>query len=66
MCSFRRQVTPKRSVTASSDDEDNRLLECAEAAQADLRVTGNPRHFPASLENTRIVTARDFLTELGF
>jgi|SRR5271165_1348006 len=59
-------VTPDRTLTISPDDEDNRVLECAQAAGADFLVTGNPRHFPASLGSTRIVTPRDFLTELGF
>ena len=59
-------VTPVHSITVSTDDEDNRLLECAEAAQADFLVTGNRKHFPTFLHRTRIVTAREFLTELGF
>ena len=59
-------VAPVGSLTISSDDEDNRLLECAQAGQADFLVTGNPRHFPAQLGETRIVIARDFLRELGF
>jgi putative PIN family toxin of toxin-antitoxin system len=59
-------VTPVHSITVSTDDEDNRLLECAEAAQADFLVTGDRKHFPAFLDRTRIVTAREFLTELGF
>ena len=59
-------VTPERTLAISRDEEDNRLPECAEAAGADFLVTGNPRHFPASLENTRVMTPRDFLAELGF
>jgi|SRR5271157_24942 len=59
-------VTPEHTLTISPDEEDNRLLECAEAARAEFLVTGNPKHFPASFENTRVVTPRDFLTELGF
>ena len=54
------------TLTVLTDDEDNRLLECAEAAQADFLVTGNRKHFPAFLHRTRIITAREFLTELGF
>ncbi|MGH9639364.1 MAG: PIN domain-containing protein, partial [Bryobacteraceae bacterium] len=58
-------VAPIRRLAISADDEDNRILECAEAAQADFLVTGNARHFPASLDNTRIINARNFLTRLG-
>src|SRR5271165_6362182 len=42
-------VTPDRTLAISPDEEDNRLLECAQAAGANFLVTGNPRHFPASL-----------------
>jgi putative PIN family toxin of toxin-antitoxin system len=59
-------VRPEETVSISPDEEDNRLLECAQSAQADFLVTGNPRHFPASFGSTRIISARDFLTELGF
>ena len=59
-------VAPVRTLTISPDEEDNRLLECAEASQADFLVTGNPKHFPARFEKTRIMLPRDFLTELDF
>ncbi len=39
-------VNPMRELAACSDEEDNRVLECAEAAGADFLVTGNKRHFP--------------------
>ncbi len=59
-------VAPRRTIAVSPDDEDNRLLECADAAQADFLVTGNLKHFPASWEKTRVVTPRDFLAQLAF
>ena len=59
------EVTPTRTLRISRDEEDNRLLECAEAAHADFLVTGNPKHFPARFENTRILSPRAFLIELG-
>jgi putative PIN family toxin of toxin-antitoxin system len=49
-------------VRASSDDDDNRFLECAEAAAADYLVTGNLRHYPDIWGATRIVNARAFLS----
>jgi uncharacterized protein len=54
-------VSPTRKVTASRDPDDNRFLECAEAANADYFVTGNKRHFPTTYKNTFIVDAREFL-----
>jgi putative PIN family toxin of toxin-antitoxin system len=58
-------VTPARRVETSPDDDDNRLLQCAEAAGADFLVTGNQKHFPKLFGDTRVVAPRDFLTELG-
>ena len=59
-------VTPKNAISASPDENDNRFLECADGAKADFLVTGNPRHFPMSMGSVRIITAREFLTELGY
>ena len=59
-------VAPKHTISISQDYEDNRLLECAVAAQADFLVTGNLKHFPDAFENIRIATPRDFLVELGY
>jgi uncharacterized protein len=35
------KVTPTKRLQISSHDDDNRFLECAEAAKADYLVTGN-------------------------
>lgn len=40
-------VNPEETLAVSSDESDNRFLECAVAAEADYLVTGNKRHFPA-------------------
>jgi putative PIN family toxin of toxin-antitoxin system len=58
-------VSPTRRVRVSRDTDDNRFLECAEAADADYLVTGNKRHFPASYRNCRVVGAREFLDLIG-
>lgn len=59
-------VTPTTSVTAASDPDDNIFLECAAAANAQFLVTGNLGHFPREVwEQTRIVTARQFLGDIG-
>lgn len=63
ICEF---VHPEGRLAISEDEDDNRLLECAQAARADFLVTGNRKHFPDRLDSTRIVSPREFLTELGF
>ncbi len=55
-------VEPQARVSASVDDDDNRFLECAEAAKAEYLITGNLRHYPAEWGATRIVNARAFLS----
>ena len=59
-------IVPRQRLTLSSDEEDNRLLECAQAAKADFLVTGNRKHFPGRMDEVRILSPREFLTELGF
>jgi putative PIN family toxin of toxin-antitoxin system len=54
-------VIAASTAHAASDEDDNRFLECASAAQAEYLVTGNLRHYPAQFESTRIVNARGFL-----
>jgi putative PIN family toxin of toxin-antitoxin system len=54
-------VKPKGTVTIIEDEPDNRLLECARAADADYLVTGNTKHFPPRFEGTRIVTPKQFI-----
>jgi putative PIN family toxin of toxin-antitoxin system len=54
-------VALTRTRSVSSDESDNRFLECAEAASADFLVTGNKRHFPKQWKTTRVVNARELL-----
>ena len=49
-------------VQASIDEDDNRFLECAEAAGADFLITGNLRHYPPNWGRTRIINARTFVS----
>ena len=51
-------VRPTVATRACADPDDNMFLECAATAGAQYLVTGNLKHFPASLGETRIVTAR--------
>lgn len=54
-------VVPSRRLEVSSDPDDNRFLECADAARADYLVTGNLRHFPKFWKKTKIITPREFI-----
>jgi putative PIN family toxin of toxin-antitoxin system len=58
-------VKPAHLVSESTDDADNRFLECAEAARADFLVTGNKRHFPKRWKKTQVVNARELLAMIG-
>ncbi len=52
------RVIPSGRLSISPDPDDNRLYECAEAAQAEYLVTGNTKHFPRGHGKTAIVTPR--------
>jgi putative PIN family toxin of toxin-antitoxin system len=56
------RVRPSKRITWSTDDEDNRVLECLQEAHAEYLITGNLRHFPAEWEGAKIVNARTFLS----
>jgi putative PIN family toxin of toxin-antitoxin system len=60
-----RTVRPKRRLTVSSHGDDNRIYECAAAANAHYIVTENTRHFKEPYKTTRIVNARQLLKLLG-
>ena len=57
-------VEPIQHVSESSDEADNRFLECAEIGSADYLVTGNTSHFPKKWGKTQVVTIRRFLEVL--
>ena len=59
------RTTPGEVVSAASDEDDNRFLECAAAAEAQWLVTGNLKHYPAEFGVTRMVNARGFANETG-
>ncbi|HXP89267.1 MAG TPA: putative toxin-antitoxin system toxin component, PIN family [Bryobacteraceae bacterium] len=56
-------VHPVRGLSGCRHDDDNRFLECADAAGAGFLITGNQRHFPARWKQTQIVNARQFLEQ---
>lgn len=55
---------PRQRVIAAADPDDNKFLECAEAARAEYLVTGNKRHFPPAWKSTRVVNARELIAAL--
>ena len=54
-------VRPSYKLELTSDPEDNKFIECADAARADYLVTGNQRHFPQFWKNTKIISSREFI-----
>lgn len=55
------RVSPSRRIEAAGDPDDNKFLECADAARADYLVTGNRRHFPKHWKKTKIITSRELV-----
>ena len=51
-------VTPRRTLSISRDESDNRFYECAEAGKAEFIVTGNTKHFPVHHKQAKIVSRR--------
>jgi putative PIN family toxin of toxin-antitoxin system len=65
--SLTRHVDPQQAIELVTEDPtDNRILECAVAAQSDVVVTGD-RHLLKFGEfgSTRILNVADFLDDLG-
>ena len=57
-----RVVSPPETLHILADEPDNRILECALAADADLIVTGDRAMLALeSIRNTRIVSLADYL-----
>ena len=57
-----RMVVPVETLTVLGDEPDNRILECALAADADVIVTGDRAMLAQGrIGNTRIITLADYL-----
>ena len=57
-----RVVTPTQTLNILADEPDNRILECALAANADLIVTGDRAMLELGrIEDTRIISLADYL-----
>ena len=61
LTAFSVTVHPRKTLTLSPDEPDNRFLECALAAKADYLISGNTKHFPfVEFEGTQIVSPTEF------
>jgi predicted nucleic acid-binding protein len=54
-------VRVMRPLRIAKDPDDDKFLECADAAKADYLVTGNQRHFPKFWKKTKVITSREFI-----
>jgi uncharacterized protein len=54
-------VKPPRALQVARDRDDNKFVECADAARADYLLTGNQRHFPKFWKQTKVITSREFV-----
>jgi uncharacterized protein len=55
-------LIPPRPLRVTKDPDDDKFLECADAARADYLVTGNQRHFPKFWKKTKVITSREFIS----
>ena len=54
-------IGPSHALHVTHDPDDNKFLECADAARADYLVTGNGRHFPKFWKRTKVIASREFI-----
>lgn len=54
-------IKPTIRLKVCPDPDDNHVLECAAAAQADFLITGNAKHFPKTYKSTKVISPRQFL-----
>jgi putative PIN family toxin of toxin-antitoxin system len=55
-------LIPPRLLRVTKDSDDDKFLECADAARADYLVTGNQQHFPKFWKKTKVITSREFIS----
>jgi putative PIN family toxin of toxin-antitoxin system len=54
-------IKPTTRLNLCADPDDNHVLECAAAAEAEFLITGNGKHFPKSHGTTRVISPRQML-----
>lgn len=57
----RYRVKPSGRIDVTGDADDNKFLECADAARADYLIPGNRRHFPRHWKKTKVITVRELV-----
>jgi putative PIN family toxin of toxin-antitoxin system len=55
------RVSPLQTCSACSDPDDNQLLDCALAADAQYVITGNLKHIPIKWHGIQVINARGLL-----
>lgn len=55
-------VAPKYRLHVAADPDDDKFLECADAAHADYLVTGNLRHFPEFWKILKVISSRELVS----
>jgi uncharacterized protein len=54
-------ISPRIHLSAATDPEDDKFIECADSARADYLITGNRRHFPKFWKSTKVISPREFI-----
>jgi putative PIN family toxin of toxin-antitoxin system len=54
-------IVPRYGLEVTSDPDDNKFVECADAARADYLITGNLKHFPRFWKGTKVISPREFI-----
>jgi len=54
-------IKPTIRLKVCADPDDNHVLECAAAAEAEFLITGNAKHFPKVYKATKVVSPRQLL-----
>jgi predicted nucleic acid-binding protein len=57
-----RLVQSPTAFRVAKDPDDDKFIECADAARADYLVTGNLRHFPRFWKRTKVITSREVIS----
>ncbi len=60
-----KKVRTRLRLKISNHEDDNRIYECASAAQAHYIVTENTKHFKKPCQDSQIVNARQLLAIIG-
>ena len=54
-------IKPTLRLKVCPDPDDNHVLECVVAAEAEFLITGNAKHFPKAYKATKVISPRQLL-----